>query len=153
MNVAQRWVFGLSLILFFATHAAALEQALPQSSYRIGPNDVIRIQVFGEEDLTVESRVEGDGKINYPLLGILQVGGWTTEGLQKELTSRLAAGYVRRPRVTVSIVRHRNIFVRHTIVARVDPSLSQFVRYEGDFFILIVVDAFDLDRPALSTGR
>ena len=91
--------------------AEAAELVPLRDGYRIGPNDVIRIQVFGEEDLTVESKVNGEGKINYPLLGMMHVDGRTIEELQQELTVRLAAGFVRQPKVSVSIVRHRNFYV------------------------------------------
>jgi len=101
--------FALALMCLFA--AGAVELALPQDGYQIGPNDVIRIQVFGEEDLTVETKVGGDGKINYPILGVLQVGGQTIEEVQKGLTARLASGYLKKPKVSVSIVRHRNFYV------------------------------------------
>jgi hypothetical protein len=37
---------------------------LPPQPYRIGSNDVVRIQVYGEDDLTVERKVGGDGKID-----------------------------------------------------------------------------------------
>ncbi len=109
----------LSIVLTVLTvlHAAAAETQAPLSGYRIGPNDVIRIQVFGEDDLTVEGRVGGDGKLDYPLLGVLQVGGKTTHDLQAILTKRLAAGYVRSPKVTVSIVRHRNVYVSGEVKA------------------------------------
>src|SRR5438094_7086397 len=106
-----RWLPSLLLLLVCALDAGAAELAVPRDGYRIGANDVIRIQVFGEDDLTVESRVSGEGKINYPLLGVLQVEGRTIEGLQQELTVRLANGYVRLPKVSVSIVRHRNFYV------------------------------------------
>jgi len=79
--------------------------------YRIGPNDVVRIQVYGEDDLTVERKVGGDGKIDYPLLGLIHVTGQTTEAVQADLTARLGAGYLKQPRVTVSITRHRNFYV------------------------------------------
>jgi protein involved in polysaccharide export with SLBB domain len=106
-----RWLFSLLLVLVCGLDAGAVELAPPRDGYRIGANDVIRIQVFGEDDLTVESKVSGEGKLNYPLLGMLQVEGRTTEELQQELTVRLAAGYVRLPKVSVSIVRHRNFYV------------------------------------------
>jgi polysaccharide export outer membrane protein len=106
----KRWGLGLVLVLLYALDAAAVEPALHEG-YRIGPNDVIRIQVFGEDDLTLESTVSGEGKINYPLLGVLQVGGQTIGDLQKDLTTRLASGYLRQPKVSVSIVRHRNFYV------------------------------------------
>ena len=106
-----RWLFSLLLLLVCALDAGAAELASPRDGYRIGANDVIRIQVFGEDDLTVESKVSGEGKLNYPLLGMLQVEGRTIEELQQELAVRLAAGYVRQPKVSVAIVRHRNFYV------------------------------------------
>ena len=109
-RVVLCWV-NVAMVLLMAFSGAVANPNVPQPGYRIGPNDVIRIQVFGEDDLTLESRVGGDGKLNYPLLGVLHVGGQTTEDLQADLTKRLAAGYVRLPKVTVSIVRHRNIYV------------------------------------------
>jgi protein involved in polysaccharide export with SLBB domain len=107
----MRELFSLLLVLVCALEVGAAELGLPREGYRIGPNDVIRIQVFGEDDLTMESRVSGEGKINYPLLGMLQVEGRTTEQLQQELTERLGSGFVRLPKVSVSIVRHRNFYV------------------------------------------
>jgi len=103
-------LLGFTMVLSLPGGAPA-DQGGAQPGYRVGPNDVIRIQVFGEDDLTVEGRVGGDGKLTYPLLGALRVEGRTTEELQRELTSRLADGYVRQPKVSVSIVRHRNFYV------------------------------------------
>jgi len=87
--------------------------AQPQTGhqYQLGPNDVVRIQVFGEEDLTVETKVAGNGTINYPLLGSVHVAGKTVGELQEYLTTQLAKGYLRFPKVTVSMVRHRNVYV------------------------------------------
>ncbi len=79
--------------------------------YRIGQNDVIRIQVFGEDDLTVETKVSGDGTINYPLLGAIPIAGKTAKELQDYLVQRLAEGYVRAPKVTVLMVRYRNFYL------------------------------------------
>jgi protein involved in polysaccharide export with SLBB domain len=112
MTYRSIWFWLMAAVtLLLALSSGAEEWNSGQGGYRIGPNDVIRIQVFGEEDLSVESRVGGSGKLNYPLLGALQVEGQTLEDLQQELTKRLAAGYVRDPKVTVSIVRHRNFYV------------------------------------------
>ena len=115
-RVVLCWV-NVVLVLLMVFSGAVADPNVPRSGYLIGPNDVIRIQVFGEDDLTLESRVGGDGRLNYPLLGVLQVGGQTTEDLQAELTKRLAAGYVRSPKVTVSIVRHRNVYVSGEVKA------------------------------------
>jgi protein involved in polysaccharide export with SLBB domain len=87
--------------------------AQPQSEYQyqLGPNDVVRVQVFGEEDLTVESKVGGDGAINFPLLGSVPIAGKTVKELQEYLIGRLAEGYVRSPKVMVLLVRYRNFYV------------------------------------------
>ena len=110
MKTLYRWL-ALMLVLVSTLTAGAMELTPSQDEYRIGPNDVIRIQVFGEDDLTLESRVSGEGKINYPLLGVMQVGGQTIGDVQKDLTGRLASGYLRQPKVSVTIVRHRNFYV------------------------------------------
>ena len=100
---------ALGLVAIDSSHASG--QAEPHEGYRLGPNDTLRIQVYGEEDLSLETKVEGDGQITYPLLGILHVGGLTIHELQQDLTTRLAAGYLSKPKVTVTVARHRNFYV------------------------------------------
>jgi polysaccharide export outer membrane protein len=104
---------SLFLVAMLACGATVAVSAQPQSGYQyhLGPNDVLRVQVFGEEDLTVESKVGGDGTINFPLLGSVPIAGKTVKELQEYLTGRLAEGYVRSPKVTVLMVRYRNFYV------------------------------------------
>ena len=40
--------------------ATALAE-IRHEGYRLGPNDTLRIQVYGEDDLSLETKVEGDG--------------------------------------------------------------------------------------------
>ena len=105
------WMSGLAVFVLLLIGIAAADPSPVPQAYRIGPNDVIRVQVFGEEDLTVESKVAGDGAINFPLLGSVPIAGKTIKELQEYLTGRLAEGYVRSPRITVLIVRYRNFYV------------------------------------------
>jgi protein involved in polysaccharide export with SLBB domain len=106
-----RWILPLLFIVIASFDAAAQNPSSSHEVYRIGPNDVLRIQVFGEEELTVERRVDGDGKIDYPLLGSIPGQGKTIVEVQQYLTTRLAQGYLRNPKVSVSILRHRNFYV------------------------------------------
>jgi polysaccharide export outer membrane protein len=105
------WVTILVLVLGLGGNALAAANSVSQSADRLGPNDLIRILVYGEEDLTVESKVAGNGTINYPLLGSVHVAGKTVGELQEYLTAQLAKGYLRFPKVTVSMVRYRNVYV------------------------------------------
>ena len=111
------WATSLfsALVLVGGTLAATYPDS--QGEYRLGPSDEIRIQVFGENDLTVESKVAGNGVINYPLLGSVHVTGKTVGELQDYLTTQLANGYLRFPRVTVSMVRYRNFYVSGEVKA------------------------------------
>src|SRR5262245_22197096 len=99
------------LVAMLVNGVTAALSAPSQGGYQLGPNDVIRIQVFGEEDLTIESKVGGDGIINFPLLGAVPIAGKTVKELQEYLAGRLAEGYVRSPKVTVLMVRYRNFYV------------------------------------------
>lgn len=102
---------GFISVAMVLSGALPIGYAEPQETYRLGPNDVIQVQVFGEDDLSVERTVDGHGTITFPLLGTLSVGGRTVQDFQDELTAHLRAGYIRNPKVTVFIVRYRNFFV------------------------------------------
>ena len=85
--------------------AASLED------YKLGAGDKIKIQVFGEDDLTVESLVGEAGMISYPFLGEIKVRGLTLSGLEKYITDRLKGPYLIDPEVTVSILDYRQFYV------------------------------------------
>jgi polysaccharide export outer membrane protein len=74
------------------------------TSYRIGPEDVISVTVFGQERYSRTGiTVPPNGRISYPLIaeGVF-VAGKTTEQIQEEITKRLDE-YIIDPKVTVSL--------------------------------------------------
>ncbi|QQS49189.1 MAG: polysaccharide export protein [Acidobacteriota bacterium] len=75
------------------------------TSVRIGPEDVITVDVF---DLPNYSRsnitVPPNGRINYPLIGQVLVAGRTTGEVEKEITEKLLE-YVIEPKVSVQLVQ------------------------------------------------
>jgi len=77
----------------------------------LGTNDTIKVQVFGENDLTTEARIGGDGKIAFPLLGVLEIKGLTIKEAETLIANRLLDGYLKHPRVNVSIVKYRNFYI------------------------------------------
>lgn len=86
-----------SVILLSAT-----AHAQSNLEYRIGPEDVLHISVWQEEDLDREVLVRPDGGISFPLAGDLQVSGRTPLEVQDEIRSRLQR-YVPAAEVTVSV--------------------------------------------------
>src|SRR5712671_6640086 len=65
----------LTLSLWLAAAAAFAQPT--DSVYRLGPGDRIIIKVFGEEDLSMDFRLNDTGRLNYPFLGELVVQGLT----------------------------------------------------------------------------
>jgi len=90
-----------------------LAYATPQEPgpYTLGPGDRLRITVYGEETLTGEYRVTGDGDVSFPLIGNVVAGGMTIEQLQQSLTTRLEDGYLTDPRISAEIIDYRPYFV------------------------------------------
>jgi len=72
--------------------------------YYVGAFDRLTIDVFGIDELAQRDiQVDANGKISYPLVGVVDVAGKTAGDVEKLLTERLKAAYVRDPQVTVNI--------------------------------------------------
>jgi len=96
----------LHLVAFLLSLVAGLAYA--QAEYLLGPGDVIRIQVFQNPDLTLETRVTENGAITYPLIGAVQLGGQTLSAAEKRIASQLKdGGFVQQPQVTVVLLQNR----------------------------------------------
>ncbi|MDY6972332.1 MAG: polysaccharide biosynthesis/export family protein [Thermodesulfobacteriota bacterium] len=64
-----------------------------RDNYRVGGNDVLRITVYEEKDLSKESvRVSGDGSISFPLIGRVHVDNLTTSEIEELISRKLAEG-------------------------------------------------------------
>lgn len=82
--------------------ASAHAQQVSGLEYRIGPEDVLHISVWKEDDLDRKVLVRPDGGVSFPLVGDIQVSGRTPLEVQDEIRSRLAR-YVPDAEVTVSV--------------------------------------------------
>jgi polysaccharide export outer membrane protein len=71
--------------------------------YRIGPEDVIDINVFQAQELNREVRVAASGEISLPLLGAVQAAGLTPRGLEFVLQELLRRNYMKDPHVSVFV--------------------------------------------------
>jgi polysaccharide export outer membrane protein len=72
------------------------------SDYKIGPADVLKIQVWDEEKFSGIFTVDQDGKFVYPLVGELPAGDQTTAQV-KETVEKALQKYVQKPRVDVTV--------------------------------------------------
>lgn len=84
--------------------AATSAGATRPANYELSPGDSVSVTVFREPDLTTQQRLSRDGTINFPLLGVVRLGGKTTNDAAALIAGLLAKGYLIHPQVSVSIV-------------------------------------------------
>jgi protein involved in polysaccharide export with SLBB domain len=85
--------------------------ATSAESYILGPNDRIRLKVYGESDITGEYEINNSGQVSIPLAGHIKAAGATTRQLEKAIAAALAKGIVRDPRVNVEIAQYRPYYI------------------------------------------
>ena len=81
---------------------AAPPSSVAGPDYVIGPEDVLHIAVWKENDLTATLPVRPDGKISLPLLDDVQAAGLSPKQLALSVTEKLKK-YIADPRVTVVV--------------------------------------------------
>lgn len=72
-------------------------------AYLIGAEDVIRIDVFQEAELSDEFLVGDDGTIELPMLGKIPASGLSVEALDATITAALGARFLVDPQVTIQV--------------------------------------------------
>jgi polysaccharide export outer membrane protein len=76
--------------------------------YKLGPEDVIEVRVFELDQLNRTLRVSGDGKIELPLVGSIEVSGLTPNRVAAQIADRLRDRYVQNPQVSIFITEFKS---------------------------------------------
>ena len=111
MKLLMKQITALAVMLLFVCAAHAQEGNSSMRSYRLGVGDKVLINVFGQRDLTMETRLPDVGKINYPFLGELKLVGLTLTEVEKLIYNGLEGDYLVNPSVAVSIIEYRPFFI------------------------------------------
>ncbi|WP_439466504.1 polysaccharide export protein EpsE [Roseateles sp. NT4] len=86
--------------------ASAATPAASTAEYRLGAGDVIRIVVYQNPDLTLETRVSETGVVSFPLLGNVRIGGLGVSAAEKLIADGLKNGnFVKSPQVTLVLLQ------------------------------------------------
>jgi len=76
--------------------------------YRLGPGDEITMNVFGVDELSGNYRIDGLGRVSLPLIGPVDISGYTVTETEDILEQRYAANFLRNPQITVSVMEFRS---------------------------------------------
>jgi len=81
----------------------AYSQPRGAADYRIGPQDVLDINVSQVEELTKQFTVDSSGKILLPMVGQIPASGRTPAELSDDIATALKKRYMKDPQVVVSV--------------------------------------------------
>ncbi len=99
----------LYLIGFLGMSSLGLyAETLSNKEYTIGPEDVLVIRVWDNEDLNRTVEVSLEGTFTYPLIGKVNANGFSVFELENLIEKRLADGYIIVPQVTVNVKEYQS---------------------------------------------
>jgi polysaccharide export outer membrane protein len=73
------------------------------TDYRIGAQDLLEVSVFGLKDFDRDVRVNSNGQVSLPLIGVVQAGGVTIPELERDIADKLMQGFLQNPQVSVFV--------------------------------------------------
>lgn len=123
MTLFARKPLALCSLLLALAVAGCATTALPTGTgyeftaatgheYTLGPGDKVRVNVFGEQELSGEFLVSNSGTVAMPLVGSVSAGGLTLAAFTSSVEQKLVAtDMVRTPRVSTDIVSYRPFFI------------------------------------------
>lgn len=97
----------------------ATDAVVADPVYVIGDQDVLNVTVWDNAELSGKYTVQPDGNIEFPFVGRVKAAGLTVGAFETGLTRALADGFVRDPRVAVTLdqFRGRRVFVFGNVAA------------------------------------
>jgi polysaccharide export outer membrane protein len=123
LQVMLRRLFVLFAVLAFAVACASspgegpapatkAEASSSNEDYRLGPEDKVKVSVFGETDLSGEFVVDSSGVLAAPFVGQISVKGMTLREFERAYAAKLRdAQILRDPRVSAEVTSFRPIYV------------------------------------------
>ena len=109
--VALAVAFGLGISGPSGVRAQSEGGAPAEADYRVGPGDVLEVEVYDDPDLSGLVTVQHGGEISFPLLGDVDVNGLTSREVRDALTRLLAKDYLVDPQVAVRVKEHRSQWI------------------------------------------
>jgi protein involved in polysaccharide export with SLBB domain len=74
------------------------------AGYVLSPTDQVAIEVFGEDDLRTNGRLNPEGNLSLPLLGSIHLAGLTLTQAVSKLTELYSRDYLVNPKINVTLL-------------------------------------------------
>lgn len=97
------WLFLLAALV--SAHVYAQDKIFED---KLSAGDTVRVQVFQNPDLTLETRIQETGNVTYPLIGSVKLAGLTILEAEKAIGGALkSGGFMQLPQVTITQIQAR----------------------------------------------
>jgi polysaccharide biosynthesis/export protein len=107
VHLRARWRTLLAGVFMLAGLSVVHAQG-ESNDYPLSAGDAIRVQVFQNPDLTLDTRVPDSGIISYPLIGAVKVGGISIAAAERKIADALrSGGFLQKPQVTILLTQLR----------------------------------------------
>jgi polysaccharide export outer membrane protein len=107
----RRALAGFVFLLLTLAAALPWPAAAQEETYRLDAGDLIKIQLYRDQDIDREFRIGANGRISYPLIGEVKAANLTPRELEEVIASRLKGQFFTNPKVTVMVVEYRPFYV------------------------------------------
>jgi polysaccharide biosynthesis/export protein len=98
-------IFLVVLGFGFTLNIASAEE----NNYLLGNGDLLKITVYNNPDLSLETRVGERGIIRFPLVGEVQVEGMTTTAAEKKIAHQLeTGGFLKQPQINILVTQYQS---------------------------------------------
>jgi polysaccharide export outer membrane protein len=77
-----------------------------ERTYRIGPHDLLKIEIFQVPELSSEERVNEDGNVVMSLIGSVKVGGLTPDEAEQLIANKLGQDHLQNPQVDIFVAEY-----------------------------------------------
>jgi polysaccharide export outer membrane protein len=88
------------------------------STYKLGPGDRVRINVFNQPDLSGEYTLDSNGRFSMPLIGTVDAGGLTPVELEVLLIDRFKPDYLVNPRIFIQVGNYRPYYLMGEVASK-----------------------------------
>lgn len=107
-------LLSLILIVFLGactTQSGAVREIQDVPDYTLGIGDVVKITVYGHQDLSGDFTIEPDGVISFPLIRDVPAAGYTADELENTIAAKLSPEYIVDAKVSAEVQAFRSMYI------------------------------------------
>lgn len=107
-------IFTVMFLGMFFTLSSNTSQVFANernTAYVLGPQDKIKVIIYGEDDISDTYGIDGKGFVSMPLIGEVLLSGLTLRDAERLISSKFSDGYLVDPSVAIEVVSHRPFYI------------------------------------------